>query len=118
MSKVTFVDNIGRTVYGELVSKTETVLQVKNPAVINVQVAQNGSLSVSLLPLFLGELISPETRKNGTVWDFNLSSITLGDVVVDSRLDQQYANVFNTLNVQAPTTPPVGDTPVIKLFDE
>ena len=117
MAKVIFIDSIGRTIYGEELSRTEKTLTVKNPTVINVQVAQNGSLSVSLIPLFLSELLSSELRKSGTEWIYNLDKITLSNVTVDSRLDQQYAGVFSVLANNAPQSTS-DDAPVIKLFVE
>lgn len=117
MAKVTFIDSIGRTIYAEEVSRNEKTLTVKNPTVVNVQMAQNGSLSVSLIPLFLGELLASDSRKTGTEWTYVLDRIVLSNVKVDSRLEQQYASVFAALEGGG-VQQPAGDTPVIKLFDE
>lgn len=114
MKLTTFIDSIGRNIVGEEVNTTDTSLVVKNPAMINVAQAQNGQLQVQLIPIFFAEFISEETRTDGTTWSFNLNTITLGDVTIDSRLVEQYTRVFNA--VPTVSTPP--EDSVIKLFDE
>ena len=112
MTKVVFIDQIGRTILGEEVSRDLKTLSVKNPAMINVNQAQNGQLQVQLFPLFFAEFIDPNSRGEGTVWCFNRDQITLGvDTAIDERLVNQYKQVFG---IAVPVTEP----PTIKLFDE
>ena len=112
MTKVVFIDQVGRTILGDEVSRDLKTLVVKNPAMINVNQAQGGQLQVQLFPLFFAEFIESAARSTGTVWEFNRDQITLGqDVPVDERLINQYKQVFG-LPV------PAAEPPTIKLFDE
>lgn len=112
MAKITFIDQVGRTIYGEEIERTSSTLTVKNPAMINVNQTQNGQLQVQLYPLFFSEFIDQDARDKGTHWRFNLSQITVClDVMVDNRLNDQYDRVFG--NPVAPVEPKT-----IKLFDE
>ena len=112
MTKVVFIDQVGRTILGEEVSRDLKTLTVKNPAMINVNQAQGGQLQVQLFPLFFAEFIEPTARGTGTVWEFNRDQITIGvDTAVDERLVNQYKQVFGIAQ-------PVVEPPTIKLFDE
>ena len=58
-----FVDSIGRTIVGELVSENKTSLEVKNPAVIHVQPnPQNGQLAVQLIAAKVPEVQTSGNR--------------------------------------------------------
>lgn len=116
MTNVTFIDSIGRTILGEEVNRTDTTLVVKNPAMINVNQAQNGQLQVQLIPLFFAEFVDAATRSDGTLWNFNLATLTLGEVVIDPRLLDQYSKVFGVANL-APQDSSTEES-VVKLFDE
>ena len=114
--KITFIDQIGRTLLAEEVETTNTQLVVKNPAMINVNQLQNGQLQVQLYPLFFAEFLAESSRVAGTTWKFNLSQIaTTDDAVVDQRLIDQYDRVFGA---KAPAASAPAETPVIKLFDD
>lgn len=111
---IVYIDNVGRTMFAELVGKTETTLTVKNAAYAQVQPNQ-GNLQVQLIPLFFGELLSEQSRKDtGTQFTYALSNITVAGFELDERLEAQYNQVFNPVAVSAP---PAGDTPIVKLFD-
>jgi hypothetical protein len=116
MSQLIFIDQIGRTIIGEELSRDGSRLQVKNPCMINVNQMQNGQLQVQLFPLFFPEFLSETSRSKGSVFEFNLANLALGvGVEVDSRLLEQYTRICNPPPVaQTPSDEP----PVIKLFDE
>lgn len=115
MKNITFIDSIGRTILGEEVNRTDTTLVVKNPAMINVNQAQNGQLQVQLIPLFFAEFVDASTRADGTLWTYNTNMVTIGEVALDSRLTEQYTRVFGQSFVgQEAST----DDSVVKLFDE
>jgi hypothetical protein len=120
----TFVDNVGRVIIGQKVKPTnKSVLTIKEPAVVNVQVnQQNGQISVQLLPFIFREFIQSDVRDAGVEWDFNLNNIVTSDnVVLDDTIVNQYKNVF---------TKPVGtatldkknvvskEPELVKLFDD
>jgi hypothetical protein len=116
MRNITFIDSIGRTILAEEINRTDTSLVVKNPAMINVAQAQNGQLQVQLIPLFFAEFVDSATRPDGTQWTYNLNTVTLGEVSIDSRLVEQYGRVFSVAGNPAPETS--GGESVVKLFDE
>lgn len=120
--KITFIDNIGRNVLGELVSSSDTTLKVKNPTVINIAQAENGQLQVQIIPLFLPEFLSGESRAGGTVWSYPLSTVIVPDEFeLDSRLLDQYDRITSGFGAatlhDTPPTAPAGES-VVKLFDE
>ena len=113
MSKITFIDSIGRTIVGTIVDEFDSSYSIKNPAMINVQQMQNGQLQVQLIPLFFAEFISEASRLDGTVWKFNKNNITVPlTLELDTKLVEQYDRIFNP---QAAV--PVNES-VVKLFDE
>ena len=120
-----FVDSIGRTIVGELVSENKTSLEVKNPAVIHVQPnPQNGQLAVQLIPYFFKEFQAG--NKADSVWIFLKANITTGkDLQLDDRLVSQYTNMFSLIEtppqpelIGADATANTGQPPVVKLFDD
>lgn len=123
MTKITFIDSIGRTILADLVERTDTQLVVKNASVysINQQRDQEGrvlGLNVQLIPLFLTELLQPDTAKEGALWKYNLSTVTEGEFVVDSRILLQHDQVFGKVPVQQAQAVAADDVNVVKLFDE
>jgi len=116
---ITFIDNIGRNVIGTLVEKTDTVLKIKNPAVINIAQAENGQLQVQIIPLFLAEFLAESVRAEGTVWAYNSANVTVADPFeIDARLVEQYARISS--GAFAGGAQPQQQVPdsVVKLFDE
>ena len=118
MSKITaFIDSVGRVIVGQAVkSQSKTVVKIKEPAVVNVQVNQeNGQISVQLLPFLFREFVKPEVQKDGVVWDFNKSTIvTSENLDLEENIINQYKNIFQRDPAPAPTENPE----VVKLFDE
>lgn len=120
---IVFVDGIGRAIIGSEQSElsTDTQVAVKNPSIINVNVGENGQISVQLFPFVFRELLVGDSRENGVVWKYNRSSITENTgVELDERLTTQYENLF--LN-PPPEAPPVeaadtSEPEVVQLFDD
>jgi len=115
---VCFVDN-QRSVIGEKVFESDTVLKVKNPSTVHLQQTQDGQIQVQLFPFWFSELLSVEQREKGTVWTFNKSNISYSQdhIEIDERLVQQYNRSFGYIPPQQIITPRSSDK-VIKLFDE
>lgn len=110
---ITFVDQIGRTVIGKLVSETETTLTVDNPVIIHVQPnPQTGQLQVQSFPYLFMEFIDKDSRSDNN-WTFHKSAIATSSVKLDERIIMQYENI----NTPAPQQPQ-GDAEVIKLFED
>jgi len=114
---VVFFDAVGRTILGEKVSSTDTLLTVKNPAVVHVMPnQQSGQLQLQILPLFFKEFLAEKDA--GTTWEYKRESITEAvDVTFDFKLKAQYEQIFQATPAQAPAEAK-GEPEVIKLFDE
>ena len=118
---ISFVDHVGRVIIGEHIKTKNGVHDIKEPAVVNVQVSQeNGQISVQLLPYIFREFISAKTRESGAVWQFKDESVVLSsNLELDDAIMNQYKNIFQ--QPVAKPAQPVEDAPepeVIKLFDE
>lgn len=117
----TFIDNAGRTIFGEEVSKGDFI-QVKNPVMITVQPQQDGQMAVQLFPLFFPEFIHPqgEDATRSTIFSWSIQNIALGsEFTIEPRIVEQYEKVTNPVLV--PVTAAADkeeDAEVIKLFDE
>ena len=114
---VLFLDGVGRTILGEKVNDTKTVLEVKNPSVLHVQPnSENGQIQVQLIPVFFKEFATDGS--DGT-WAFNKSNITLcKGISLDDRLVSQYNNMYSVIQAPEPVGAGAGDAPVVKLFDD
>lgn len=110
---ITFLDSIGRTIFGKVASETDTTLVVENPALLHIQVnPQTNQLSLQLLPLFFREF--QEDKQASTTWNYLKSNITIAnDVKFAQQFHLQYNGLFNP-----PEPTPQGEPKVVKLFDE
>jgi len=114
LNLITFIDHIGRTTIGELVSNDETTFVVKNPAIIHVQPTPQGQLNVQTIPLYFREFVSDKNKEEGTQWKYSYANTVHGlNVENDQRLVDQYSKLF----VDAPLVTPA-NAGVVKLFDE
>jgi len=122
----TFIDNAGRTLFGEAVSETDCSVTVKNPVMITVQQQQNGQMAVQLFPLFFAEFIVPNDGDRDSNFTYSKGSIAVGEnFEIDPRIIEQYEKVVNPTLVAADAPEPVpaaaaseSDPEVIKLFDD
>lgn len=100
---VPFVDNVGRIIIGRTtnkIAKTAKTLSVKNPAVVNIQMQEDGQVSVQLIPYMFKEFLVESSQKQAT-WEFDLSQITFSyDVDLDDRITEQYVQVFELTDQQ------------------
>jgi hypothetical protein len=122
-----FLDYLGRNVLGELVESNDKAIRVKNPVILHVPPASDGSgrMSVQLYPIFFREFLADKTED--VVFSFLKDKITESSIeALDFRLQAQYAHMFNKNN-EFGTLPaaPQQQQPqeekkeeVIKLFDE
>jgi len=125
---ITFVDQIGRTIIGELVEKapsgekaTENEFIVKNPAIIHVQPTPQGQLNVQTIPLYFRDFVSEKNKEEGTFWKYNRANCVMGiNVENDARLVDQYEKLFAPMPAPIPVAQSnVGDQQkTIKLFDD
>ncbi len=102
-----FLDAVGRTIIGQLVEETETLLRVKNPAILHVaatppsQQNPQGGMQVQTIPVFFQEFAGDKTAD--VTLDYPKANLIRTDVaVLDFRLEQQYRNIFNKDNIIVP----------------
>lgn len=107
------IDHIGRTVVGEQVAETDSLLTLNNPVIIHVQPnPQTGQLQVQSFPYLFMEFIKPGSRDKNQ-WTFNKQNIVMSGVELDDAIITQYKNVNSPQPVQ-----PQSDPEIIKLFDD
>lgn len=107
-------DASGSIILGELVDASSSDIQLRNPATLFIQPTQNGQLNVQLFPMIFGELLSAESKKQGTVWSFaKASNAVASNLELDEKLISQYTRIFNPSPIITPGTPEV-----IKLFED
>lgn len=106
-----FLDNIGRTIIGNVTNDADNVLSVENPALVHVQAnPQTNQLQLQILPLFFREFLSD--KQDSTVWHFRKDSITTcNPLAYSEQFVTQYQNLFRKVEPQA-------SPEVVKLFDE
>lgn len=113
-----FVDPIGRTILGELVSETDTSIHVKNPVMIVVQQTPTQQLQVQLIPLFFQEFIDAASREAGTVFEYLKANIAqVVQLNLDEKILSHYKRIFNPSSIITPNGG-TGETPIIKLFED
>jgi len=117
MSNITvFVNHVGQTILGELISDKDNGITVKNPAVLHVSPSQTGQLQVQLIPMFFKEFIEEKSRNDGAQFTFNRGNIVTSSVKLEPKIAEQYTRIFAA---SKPVNEGKGkDAPVIKLFDE
>ena len=115
---VTIIDNNGRNILGTFGGQTDTSIDIINPVMITVQ-PQNNQFQVQLIPLFLAEFISADSKgaRNFT-FTFSKSVVAVGkNFDIDQRITSQYDRIVEATNT--PKQVPGDAKPeVIKLFDE
>ena len=114
------IDQVGRTIIGELADETDESFVLKNAATIYVQPNEAGQLQVQTIPLFFKEFLTLAGRESGALFTYPKNAVTDTDTgnLLDSKLVNQYEKIVDNLSApEAETeTPPEGD--VVKLFDE
>lgn len=113
-----FVDNIGRTVLGEVVNDSKTELVVKQPAILHVVPnQQTGQISVQLLPFFFKEFSTTDSKD--VTWTFLKNQLTMSNgLKLDAKIIDQYDNMYSPI-VNPNVAPAAGGDPkVVKLFDD
>ena len=115
----TFIDNAGRSIYGQVAAETDTTITVQNPVMITVQQQQNGQMAVQLFPLFFAEFIQPVEDKRESYFTYDKSSIAVGvDFNIDPRITDQYEKIVHPVLVPQEQPAQEGEPEVIKLFDD
>lgn len=111
-----FLDNIGRTIIGKVVSENEQTLSIENPALVHIQPnVQTQQLQLQILPLFFKEFQAEKDAP--TVWNYNKQNITTSnDIQFAFQFAAQYEQIFQAPGAASPQQNKSEE--VIKLFDE
>lgn len=111
-----FLDNIGRTIIGKVVSENETTLSVENPALVHIQAnPQTSQLQLQILPLFFKEFQADKTE--ATVWNYNKSNITTSNPITFAfQFEAQYEQLFAMAPQQAAQAQ--SEPEVVRLFED
>lgn len=117
---VVYNDGIGRTCFGEVLEQTDTILKLKDPAMIMVTPNEAGQMKVDIIPLFFAEFIVPgDDGSKQCVFDVNRNNISLIDVKLTDSITKHY---FTKINIKETTETKEGEeedtTPEIKLFED
>jgi hypothetical protein len=116
-----FLDNVGRTIVGQVESETDTILNITNPVVLSTVPTPDNRMSIQLFPLIFREFLGD--KEADVTFSFNKSSITNTDIsALDYRLQAQYSQIFNKSNILIPNqdqqAAQEGSPNVVKLFEE
>ncbi len=117
-----FIDQIGRTIIGDVSHETENTVTLKNPCTIFVQPNEQGQLQVQTVPLIFREFLTLDGREKGVNFTWLKSTIVECDAAenIDEKLQNQYSQIF--ANFALPDDQAVdnvsGDSEVVKLFDD
>lgn len=127
MKLIAIVDSVGRVILGrhDESNSNKNVTNLKNPAVVNIQVNQeSGQISVQLIPYIFREFISSNQRESGVSWNFQNNSITTSpDLELEENIVGQYSRIFEApevTDVVDAEVSPAANTPAepVDLFDE
>tara|TARA_R110000772_G_scaffold263070_2_gene382608 strand:- start:303 stop:689 length:387 start_codon:yes stop_codon:yes gene_type:complete len=103
MKLVAIVDSVGRVILGrhDVQASTKAQLNLRNPAVVNIQVdQQSGQISVQLIPYIFREFVRAEKRADGVSWNFQKQSITTSnDLHLEDNILDQYTKIFESIDV-------------------
>lgn len=88
------IDQIGRTIIGQVLSDTDTTLVIRNPVILHCQPEANGQLQVQSFPVFFFEFIDKAFREEND-WTYYKQNVVTSNVTLDSRIIDQY-NKINT----------------------
>jgi hypothetical protein len=86
------IDQIGRTILGVELSRTNTEIELENPIILHFQPSQNGQLELQVFPLFFFELLDKDKRDKNS-WIFNKSSIAVSNVELNQDILARYAQI-------------------------
>jgi hypothetical protein len=134
---IVFLDTIGRTIIAERLDEDDKVLNVQNPAVVNIApqqaVGPNGEpiqkMALQLFPLFFREFLAAKDESVKFRYIKDNITMSVGSIALDFKIGIQYEQLFTSIgDVSGPDTGPAlklspdptdsVDENVIKLFDD
>lgn len=122
MKLTAIVDSVGRVILGrhDVQASTKTLLNLKNPAVVNIQVdQQSGQISVQLIPYIFREFIKADKRNDGVSWNFQKQNIVISDdLELEDNIVAQYIKIFETAPPPVVEDAEEVDSTPVELFDQ
>jgi hypothetical protein len=120
---VTFLDSVGRLIFGIEVSEknTEKTIAVQNPVVLHIT-NENERMSVRILPTIFREFLADKTQD--CIVNYPLDNICTTNIKeFDFRLNAQYEQMFNPNNMFVPPQQEQSSNQkeqpkIVNLFDE
>lgn len=109
--KVIFINSVSQSIIADKVSQDDKFLVVERPALLNLEVLQNGQIRLKMFPLLFPEFLEDPNP----TFPFNLSEITLPTAKPSAAVANQHDQVFS-LHVPAPAQ--AEGAPAIGLFEE
>ena len=114
------VDSVGRVILGrhDEEASTDSTMNLRNPAVVNIQVnQQSGQISVQLIPFIFREFVRSDLQEAGASWNFQKCNIVVSDdLALAENIEEQYVKIFETAPLEPGEVTP--EAPAAKLFDE
>jgi hypothetical protein len=96
------LDNAGVIYIGKFLSETPDSYLIHNPAqVIYNMNEETKEIEVNVFPVCLPEMISTQSRVNGTKWIYKKSNARFvsADATLDTRILNYYQNVFHQQSI-------------------
>lgn len=121
---IIFVDHIGRTVIGKLISTNDNALTVLRPHLVDLvpvnPQSPNGQFSVQLIPYIFSEFVHQEDRETACMSfkNYVLMESTKGSLRLDTRIHNQYLGLIGEMEANQPPPGAEGEPKTVKLFDE
>lgn len=130
MNIIIFLDNLSRTVIGEMNEKlsTDTKLAVNNPAILDIAPnAEGRQLQLRMIPILFKEFQA--NKDEAVTWHYNRDHVVMSENIdLDFRIIAQYQQMFSNIalppggtgNIITPNGNPASNanSDVIKLFDD
>jgi hypothetical protein len=95
---ITILDNSGAIYFGVLENESATSFSIKNPATIICGLDEkSGKLEINVYPVFLRELLSEKSKKDGISMVYSKDNIKFhshGDFEINEQILEHYNNVF------------------------
>lgn len=92
------LDNAGVIYIGQILSNTPDFYLIKNPAQVVYDVnEETKEVEIKVFPVCFPEILSPQSRVNGTTWVYKKSNARFAstdDTSLDQRVIEYYNSVF------------------------
>jgi hypothetical protein len=128
---ILYTDTLGRLLIGKEHSRKESIISIKNPAIIHAIHKEGGGLQITVIPIVFREFLADKDEP--IIFDYTETSINIAqNPILDARIMAQYEQMYAPLKdvIQIPKVPQSNPANaatsnvaqnkpnIIKLFDE